>query len=127
MMKEYEMTIIEKRRALEWGYSYARFNLELGDYEYSYDSRFGFEPIHIYKDIISMGFRYDPIKDYYVSNKSFLGLSVGDDCNLVIDIYDEYRIYFLNNKGEIDVRFNGYIDSTEELKLVLTKYLKIDL
>lgn len=82
------------------------------------------------KDIESLGFQYDDVNEEYVSIKTFLGVSTGDDKKLHI-YYDEdtyeMLIYYKSNNGYEYVVFDGYdIKNLFEFKLLLSKKLKIE-
>ncbi len=80
------------------------------------------------KDIESFGFKYNKKQDLYISNKTYLGVSCGDDKKLCI-FYDSndnnMLIYFRDNTGYEFERFDGFIKNKSELKNLLEEKLKI--
>lgn len=78
------------------------------------------------EDIESLGFKYDEKKEEFISNKTYLGIGIGDDKKIHI-FYDEYRrltIYYQENRGEVHVVFDGKCTSINELKKIMS-YLNI--
>ena len=81
-------------------------------------------------EIESLGYKYDPIAGptAFRSLMSRLGPSTGDDANLIIDYDerdDECLIYWKDRRAGEDVIFNGFIETIEDLKDLLTNKLRI--
>lgn len=66
-------------------------------------------------DFLKENFNYVPRKGIYESKKKTLGLSTGDDKNLMIDLSDRSTlIWWRENRGTEDIIFEGRKLKTEE-------------
>lgn len=78
------------------------------------------------EDLETLGFTYNEKQDYYVSEKTYRGISTGDDKKLIID-YDfadnHMVIYYKSNRGEEYIKFEGTIKNLTELKMILKMVL----
>lgn len=66
-------------------------------------------------DFLKENFNYVPRKGIYESKNKTLGLSTGDDKNLIIDLSDRSTlIWWRENRGTEDIIFEGRKLRTEE-------------
>jgi hypothetical protein len=68
------------------------------------------------------GFIHNPYKEEYVSNKTYFGISTGDDKRLIIFLGEEFgdiHIYYRANNGYEYTVFDGYIDTLSDFDNLL--------
>jgi hypothetical protein len=73
-------------------------------------------------NIESEGFKYDKKREEYISDKTYLGCSTGDDKKLMIchEEDDHYtHIYYKSNRGEEFTKFEGFIKNKSKFKEIL--------
>lgn len=53
--------------------------------------------------ILEDKFTYDKENMHWISNKTFLGLSTGDDSKLIVDLWNEYTTIYHKAKDGTDI------------------------
>jgi hypothetical protein len=74
------------------------------------------------KDIEAEGFDHDEAIGEFISHKTYLGISTGDDKKLRIfynpeDFYIE--VYYVSNRGDEFTKFEGFVKNKIELQKIL--------